>query len=105
MTSLADQILDPRQSRPHGQHVFPGDELKHLAVLDLQDPAYGTDRFVEKVAEIRSGQSALPQPCHRFMLESLYPQLLFRHVPALSGTTPSCDGPRVNHPGMGTAHG
>ena len=59
----------------------------------------GTDRFVEKVAEIRSGQSALPQPCHRFMLESLYPQLLFR-VPALGDAHPH--GPAVP-PGMGKA--
>ena len=80
MTACPIKFSIPGRVGPHGQHVFPGDEFKHLAVLDLQDPAYGTDRFVEKFAEIRSGQGALPQPCHRFLLESPYPQLLFRHV-------------------------
>ena len=105
---LSDQILKPRQSGPHGQHVYPGIEFKHLAVLDLQDPGCGADRFVEKIVYIRSGQGALPQPCHRFLFESPYPQLLFR-VPALGDvhphrlSAPSRDGESPRHvvPGYG----
>jgi hypothetical protein len=105
---LSDQVLKPRQSGPHGQHVYLVGEFKHLAVLDLQDSGCGTDRFVEKIVESRSGQSVLSQPRHRFLFESPYPQILLR-VPALGDvhphrlSAPSRDGEILRYvvPGYG----